>query len=158
MFGGGTSAPPEASPQPASVTTASTSPVEPEVSSWSSATSVSGASHTQPAAAPKKAAASSHPRKVAAVTTAHKAKPRGKYKVHIAALRSREEAEALAHKLVAQHAAELDNHTPTVDKAVIGSMGTFYRVRIGGYASADEPRSLCNKLRTSGLDCLVVTN
>jgi hypothetical protein len=47
---------------------------------------------------------------------------------------------------------------PTVDEAVIGSMGTFYRVRINGYASQDEPRSLCNKLRTSGLDCLVVTN
>jgi cell division septation protein DedD len=155
IFGGGTSAPPEESQQPASVTTASTSPVEPEISSWSSATSVSGA-HTKPATAPTKAASSSHPQKVAA--TAHKAKPRGKYKVHIAALRSREDAEALAHKLMAQHAADLDNHTPTVDKAVIGSMGTFYRVRIGGYASADEPRSLCNKLRTSGLDCLVVTN
>jgi tetratricopeptide (TPR) repeat protein len=154
MFGGGTPAPPEASQQPASVTTASTSPVEPEVSAWSSATSVTGA-HSEPAAAPQKAA-THHSRKTAA--TSRKAKPRGKYKVHIAALRSREDAEALAHKLVAQHAADLDNHTPTVDKAVIGSMGTFYRVRIGGYASADEPRSLCNKLRTSGLDCLVVTN
>jgi cell division protein FtsN len=97
---------------------------------------------------------------VAAVTPAAAAPVarQGKYKVHIAALRSRAEAEALAAQLVAQHGADLANHAPTVDEAVIGSMGTFYRVRIGGYASQDEPRGLCNKLRTSGLDCLVVTN
>jgi cell division septation protein DedD len=83
---------------------------------------------------------------------------KGRYKVHIAALRSRADAEALAHRLVAQHGADLDNRVPTVDEAVIGSMGTFYRVRIGGFASQEEPRGLCNKLRTSGLDCLVVTN
>jgi hypothetical protein len=73
-------------------------------------------------------------------------------------MRSRADAEALAQRLIAQHGADLDNHVPTVDEAVIGSMGTFYRVRIGGYASQEEPRGLCNKLRTSGLDCLVVTN
>jgi cell division septation protein DedD len=83
---------------------------------------------------------------------------KGKFKIHLAALRSKAEAEALAQKLIAEHGAELGNHFPVVDEAVIGSMGTFYRVRIGGYASQDEPRSLCNKLRTSGLDCLVVTN
>lgn len=83
---------------------------------------------------------------------------KGKFKIHIAALRSRAAAEALAQKLIAQHGAELGNHMPVVDSAVIGSMGTFYRVRIGGYASQAEPRSLCNKLRSSGLDCLVVTN
>jgi cell division septation protein DedD len=95
--------------------------------------------------------------------TAHETKAKahatkGKYKVHIAALRSEADADALAQKIVAQHGADLDNHVPTVDKAVIGSMGTFYRVRIGGYASRDEPSGLCKKLRTSGLDCLVVTN
>jgi hypothetical protein len=83
---------------------------------------------------------------------------KGKYKIHIAALRSQAEAEALAQKIETQHAADLDNHVPTVDKKVIGSMGTFYRVRIEGYASKDEPSGLCDKLRTSGLDCLVVTN
>ena len=68
------------------------------------------------------------------------------------------EAEALAQKIETQHAGDLDNRVPTVDKKIIGSMGTFYRVRIGGYASQDEPRGICNKLRSSGLDCLVVTN
>jgi tetratricopeptide (TPR) repeat protein len=146
MFGGGTSTTSAQGEAPAGVTTASTAPAGsvPETSSWSNATVVNeGHSASKPSAV------------VAAKTT--KA-TKGKYKVHIAAMRSRADAEALAQRLIAQHGADLDNHVPTVDEAVIGSMGTFYRVRIGGYASQEEPRGLCNKLRTSGLDCLVVTN
>lgn len=145
LFGGGSSSGPAAAPAaPSGVTTASTSPT-PETSSWSSATVVNHGASIQKSA-------DSH--EVHAKTPATK----GKYKIHIAALRSRAEAEALAQKIVAQHGTELDNHVPTVDEKVIGSMGTFYRVRIGGYASQDEPRGICDKLRTSGLDCLVVTN
>jgi hypothetical protein len=153
MFGGSSPAPAQAA-EPTAVTTASTSPAVPETSSWSNATVVN-----EHASQPSHTTRDKHAQ-TAAVTPAPEA-PRatkGKYKIHIAALRSRAEAEALAQKLVAQHGAELDNHVPTVDEAVIGSMGTFYRVRIGGYASQEEPRGLCNKLRTSGLDCLVVTN
>lgn len=147
LFGGsaGTSAPVQA---PAGVTTAS---AEPETSSWSTATVV------------KEGAAAAEPSKATHLGAAHEAEgasraTKGKYKIHIAALRSRAEAEALAQKIETQHAGDLDNRVPTVDKKVIGSMGTFYRVRIGGYASQDEPRGICNKLRSSGLDCLVVTN
>lgn len=145
MFGGGSSA----SPPPAgsgTVTTASTSPAVPETSSWSNATTVAPGGLGKPT-------------KVAlADTRTNPVATKGKYKIHIAALRSRADAEALAQSLVAQHGSILDNHVPTVDEAVIGSMGTFYRVRIGGYASQEEPRGLCNTLRSSGLDCLVVTN
>jgi hypothetical protein len=148
LFGGSTSATAETQ-APAGVTTASTSPATAEASSWSNATVVqeSGAGPSS-----DKHKAGSH--KTRGATHAVK----GKYKIHIAALRSQAEAEALAQKIETQHAADLDNHVPTVDKKVIGSMGTFYRVRIEGYASKDEPSGLCDKLRTSGLDCLVVTN
>lgn len=148
MFGGGSSSAPAAEAQaPAGVTTASTGAVA-ETSSWSNATVVNeGAA---------KSTGKSH--KVAAAAATPTRATKGKYKIHIAAVRSRAEAEALAQQLIAQHGAELDNHVPTVDEAVIGSMGTFYRVRINGYASQEEPRGLCDKLRTSGLDCLVVTN
>lgn len=145
MFGGSSSAPAPEAQAPAGVTTASTGAVA-ETSSWSSATVVNEGGSAK--------AADKKPPVAAAAKTATK----GKYKVHIAALRSRADAEALAQQLVAQHGADLDNHVPTVDEAVIGSMGTFYRVRIGGFASQEEPQGLCNKLRTSGLDCLVVTN
>ncbi|RUO97211.1 SPOR domain-containing protein [Hyphomicrobium sp.] len=153
MFSSGSSAP-SAAPAPATaVTTASTSaPVvaAPETSSWSSETKV--ATHgTQQVVKAEKASYAPEPKVKAASL-------KGKFKIHIAALRSKAEAEALAQKLVAEHGAELGNHVPVVDEAVIGSMGTFYRVRIAGYASQDEPRGLCDKFRSSGLDCLVVTN
>jgi hypothetical protein len=158
MFGSGSSAPaptpapspaPEAAPS-AAVTTSSTAAVAPETSSWNSATTVS-AHGQRDTLKPQNAsfAPDSQPR--AALT-------KGKFKIHIAAMRSKAEADALAQKLMAEHGAELGNHVPVVDSAVIGSMGTFYRVRIAGYSSDAEPRSLCNKLRSGGLDCLVVTN
>ncbi|WP_244437798.1 SPOR domain-containing protein [Hyphomicrobium denitrificans] len=147
MFGGSSSAPAAGTQAPASVTTASTGTVA-ETSSWSSATVVNEGSAAKSADKTRQVTAAAKPTRAT----------KGKYKVHIAALRSRAEAEALAQQLIAQHGADLDNHVPTVDEAVIGSMGTFYRVRINGYASQEEPRSLCDKLRTSGLDCLVVTN
>lgn len=147
MFGGGSPTPAPPPEVSSSVTTASMSPAVPETSSWSNATSVAPGGPAKPT---KVALAADSKSKSVAT--------KGKYKIHIAALRSRAEAEALAQNLVAQHGSDLSDHVPTVDEAVIGSMGTFYRVRIGGYASQEEPRGLCNKLRSSGLDCLVVTN
>ena len=147
MFGGSSAAPAEAQ-APSGVTTASTSAVA-ETSSWTNATVVNEGSAAK---------SGSKSQKVAAVSPKPAVATKGKYKIHIAAVRSRAEADALAQQLVAQHGADLANHVPTVDEAVIGSMGTFYRVRINGYASQEEPRGLCDKLRSSGLDCLVVTN
>ncbi len=153
MFGGGSSAPAaESSDSSPSVVTASTTATSPEISSWSSATTVAGSGAKNRVVGAQKASYAPEPAPTASVLR------KGKYKIHIAALRSKAEAEALAQKLVAEHGSELGNHVPVVDSTVIGSMGTFYRVRIAGYASQEEPRSLCNKLRSSGLDCLVVTN
>jgi cell division septation protein DedD len=48
-------------------------------------------------------------------------------------------------------------HRLEVDETVFGNMGTFYRVRLGPFAAADESKALCSQLRTKGYDCLVVT-
>lgn len=130
------------------------------VSSWSNATEV-----TPRAAAKGQRTAAAQP--AAAVTTdatpATPAAPKpntagGKYKLQVAALRSRGEADALAARLVSEHAGKLGGRAPVVEEAVFGSMGTFYRVNIGSYAAAAEPDSLCKALRPSGFDCLVVTH
>lgn len=81
----------------------------------------------------------------------------GNYLVQVAAVRTREEAYALSVRLMSQHASELGGRRPSVDETVIGSMGTFYRVRLGPYASAEESENLCGSIRSSGFDCLVVT-
>lgn len=81
----------------------------------------------------------------------------GKFKLQVAAVRSRADAEAVATKLRTQHAAQLQSRELVVDEAVYGNMGTFYRVRIGPYADANEPKQLCQTLKSSGFDCMVVT-
>jgi tetratricopeptide (TPR) repeat protein len=83
--------------------------------------------------------------------------PSGKFRLQVAAVRSRSEADALAAKLLANHGSELGPRQPEISEAVLGNMGTFYRVRVGPYADAKEPLQLCGGLRSSGFDCLVVT-
>lgn len=162
LFGGNSASSPTQAP--AAVSTASTHPAPapaaiPQTSSWSGGTSMTQTGGKTAAAKP---AAAPAPVKTAAL--APQAAPQtakvkgGKFKIHVAAVRSRAEAEALAQRLNAEHGQQLASRTATVDEATIGTMGTFYRVRVGSYATADEPRGLCNTLRNSGYDCLVVTN
>jgi tetratricopeptide (TPR) repeat protein len=151
MFGGGSSASATPAPESSPVSTGSTAVAAPETSSWSSATTMPSTSRHASIRAEK---ASYAPEAAPQAATFSK----GKYKIHLAAMRSRAEAEAMAQKLIAEHAQDLGNRAPVIDETVIGSMGTFYRVRLGGYASMAEPQALCGKLRSSGLDCLVVTN
>jgi cell division protein FtsN len=78
--------------------------------------------------------------------------------MQVAAVRSREEADMLVARLLTEHGGELGGRDPRIDEAVIGNMGTFYRVRVGPYADATEPKQLCGTLHGNGFDCLVVTN
>lgn len=81
----------------------------------------------------------------------------GKYKLQVASVRSREEADKLAQTLQGYPAVRSGTVSTEIDEAVIGSMGTFYRVRLGPYANAKEPGDLCQTLKPQGFDCLVVT-
>lgn len=81
----------------------------------------------------------------------------GRYKLQVAAVRSREEAERLAQSLSGYAPVQAGAVSTEIDETVIGSMGTFYRVRLGPYADAKEPTQLCATLKPQGFDCLVVT-
>ncbi len=117
-------------------------------SSWSSATDVTPV--------PPKTGTKAAPVAAGSVTTSSTASTAGgRYRVQVASVRSRSEAQALASRVKAQHAAILGSRQLEIDETVIGNMGTFYRVRIGPYANAEEPSPLCAKLRGSGLDCLI---
>ena len=69
----------------------------------------------------------------------------------------REEADRLAQTVMTNHGSELGGAAAEVDETVIGNMGTFYRVRLGPYANATEPRKLCTSLKPQGYDCQVGT-
>jgi cell division protein FtsN len=71
-------------------------------------------------------------------------------------VRSEGEAQALAGKVRREHAAALASREPEVDQTVVGNMGSFYRVRVGPYATQADGQAACAKLKGSGLDCMVV--
>ena len=164
--GGGSSSSQSAPSQSKNPDTTGSIATKPETSSWTQTTQVAAA---PPPAKPKKSAQVTTPftTQVAAATppavAAQPSKPKvtsapsGKYRLQVAAVRSRSEADAVAARLMQKYGGKLGKRRPVVDEAVIGSMGTFYRVRVGPYANAKEPQQLCGTLRTSGFDCLVVT-
>jgi sporulation related protein len=168
MFGGSSSSsndsppppPPDATPVTSTASLAGNDTVEPSAG-WT--TTEVGSSPLPPVTPPPAPAASASPAfdtKVAKAPPPPAAAPpasAGKYHVQVAAVRTREEAYALSVRLMSQHASELGGRRPSVEETVIGSMGTFYRVRLGPFASANEPENLCGSIRSSGFDCLVVT-
>jgi cell division septation protein DedD len=81
----------------------------------------------------------------------------GHYLVQLAAMRTEEEALALAARARREHASLLGSRSQSVDRAVFGNMGAFYRVRFGPFASVQETQSVCAKLQDSGIDCLPVS-
>ncbi len=112
----------------------------------------------QAPAARQAAAAIAPPQSPVAAAPAAASAASGKFRLQVAAVRTRQEADAIAAKLKKDLGKKLASREPVIDEAAIGNMGTFYRVRIGPYADANEPRRLCVGLRSSGgYDCLVVT-
>lgn len=114
---------------------------------------------TPPAAAP----AAERPVETAAVPRTgdpyalHSRPATSRYQLQVAAVRTRAEAQAIAARIKQQHGKETGIREAVIDETTVGSMGTFYRVRLGPYADASEPRELCSKLRVTGVDCMLVT-
>jgi tetratricopeptide (TPR) repeat protein len=169
LFGGSSSEekPPEPPTSTASLGGDNAPPPDPAASGWGAATEVVAHGSAPNGAEPKRAPHIAAPfvTQVASVDQQTSAPappaervsaPSGKFRLQVAAVRSRSEAEALAGLLVGRHADQLGGRHPEVDESVIGSMGTFYRVRLGPYANAKEPEQLCAALRSDGFDCLVL--
>lgn len=123
------------------------------VTSWSQGTSVDAKKSTRT----EVAALAPAPAAPVTATDAAVDAPEGNYRLQVAAVRSRDEADRVAARLAKEHAFRIGSRRTEIDEAVIGNMGTFYRVRVGPYASATEPNQLCGALRPHGFDCLVVT-
>lgn len=144
-----------------SVTTSSTGDSA-AVSSWSSATETDQGKRTSAPAKEAARATETAAKRTAALKTpeasetAQAAPQKGKYRLRIGAVRSRTEAEQIAQRITSEHAATVGDRSPSIEEAVFGNMGTFYRVNIGPYASAAELTKLCQTVRSSGIDCMVV--
>ena len=116
----------------------STSPTGAKTSAWTSQTDVRGSSGP--------------PRESAAP-----AKPEGRFRIQIGMMRTEAEAQALSARVKREHPDALGAREAEIDEAVVGNMGSFYRVRVGPFASAQEGQAACAKLKGAGIDCLLVT-
>jgi hypothetical protein len=79
--------------------------------------------------------------------------PGGKFRLQLAAVMSREEAQASAARVKSQFGSDIGGRAATIDEAALGS-STMYIVRFGPYASAAEIKALCTRIRAAGTDCL----
>ena len=110
-----------------------------------------------PAPVKKKAVA-----KVAAVETesisdepqAAEAAPMTGWAVQIASAASEDAAWSTWKKMQARHKV-LKSVNPAVVKADLGSKGTFYRLRVGGYEDQTQAKKACSKLKAGGVSCYI---
>ena len=85
------------------------------------------------------------------------AKFEGRFRIQLALVRTEEEARALALKAKRDLAAALAAREPEIDQTVLGNMGSFYRVRVGPYATMQETQAVCARVKGTGFDCMAVT-
>lgn len=78
-------------------------------------------------------------------------------KIQVAAVRTAAEAQGVSAKLQAQFGRELGGRAPVVDQVSAGNFGSFYRVQVGPFAPTRETEALCERLKTGGLDCRLVS-
>jgi hypothetical protein len=162
IFGGGSSSTPNANDGTVSTSSITPPPPQPaaapaqQTTGWGQTTQVATAAPGPDIGSAFVTQVSTSEKASRAEKTIASREPSGKFRLQVAAVRSRSEADALAAKLMASHGGELGSRQPEISEAVLGSMGTFYRVRVGPYADAKEPQQLCGGLRSSGFDCLVV--
>jgi cell division septation protein DedD len=125
---------------------AATEPKASSTSSWTSGTEVRSA--------PAETLTQTQRTETAAITPA---RPEGRFSVQVAMVRSQDEAKALAAKVKRDYAAVFASRETDIDQTVVGNMGTFYRVKVGPFATQNEGQAACARLKGSGLDCMVVT-
>ena len=82
----------------------------------------------------------------------------GKFRIQLAIVRTEGEARALAVKAKRELAGALAAREPEIDQAVLGNMGSFYRVRAGPYATMQETQAVCARIKGTGFDCMAVTH
>jgi hypothetical protein len=81
---------------------------------------------------------------------------RGGFQLQLANSRSEGEAQAL-WKQVSGANATLAGKSPEIEKVDIGNFGTFYSLKAGPFPDKAESTKVCNALKRSGVDCLVVS-
>jgi len=90
-------------------------------------------------------------------TAAHAAvsSDNGDIRVQLGAYRSEKEAQDAWNAMQKKHGDLLAAAQPNIVKADLGARGVYYRLRVGGFASAAEAGAMCGKLAAGGQPCIV---
>src|SRR5262245_8943288 len=78
--------------------------------------------------------------------------------VQVSSQRSEGEAQAAYRRLQAKYPNQLNWRELSIQKADLGTKGTYYRAMIGPFASANEASEWCSSLKAAGGQCLVPRN
>lgn len=109
-----------------------------------------------PPAAKPKPAAKPAAQQTAAATPAAAAAPT-KYVVQVGSKKNQTDALASFADMQQKYPSLLASYRPMVQKADLGTKGTWYRLRIGPIADKTSATKLCGQLKSQGLpDCLVM--
>ncbi len=103
----------------------------------------------EPATAPPRALAAAAP------PAAKPAAASGGYVLQIGAYKSQADADAAWNAYKRSHAALLSGYGPDVQKADLGDKGTWYRLRIAGFADKDAASALCDRLKAEQGACFL---
>ncbi|MFV0294837.1 MAG: SPOR domain-containing protein [Hyphomicrobiaceae bacterium] len=106
---------------------------------------------------PAAAEAAPAPSKRIAKATPRRERGGRQYQLKLAAVRTMAEAQQMGSAVKATHGAELDGSNVSIQKVTFGQMGTFYRPQIGPFSSRAKSKTVCDQIRSSGTDCMVVT-
>ena len=78
----------------------------------------------------------------------------GGYVLQIGAYKSQADADAAFKVYKAKHASLLAGYGPNVQKVDLGEKGTWYRLRIAGFADKDVAAATCDRLKADGGACI----
>lgn len=97
-------------------------------------------------AAPKPVAAAAKPAAPAAAA--------GAYMLQIGAFKSQAEAETAWRSYKGKHAALLAGYSENIQQVDLGDKGTWYRLKVGGFADREVASALCDRLKADGGACI----
>jgi cell division septation protein DedD len=78
----------------------------------------------------------------------------GAYMLQIGAFKSQAEAQAAWNAYKGKHAALLSGYSDTIQQVDLGEKGTWYRLKVGGFADREVASALCDRLKADGGACI----
>ncbi len=151
-----TKSPPPAKTVAALIQQANSDPAKPALAAAAAAKAAAAKPVAVAPAAPAMGPATAPPRQLGAPVpaAAKPAAPAGAYTLQIGAFKSQAEAQAAWKSYQGKHAALLAGYSDVIQQVDLGEKGTWYRLKVGGFADREVASALCDRLKADGGACI----